>query len=63
MSVADNLSVATLPQRARHGFIRKTEQHAVGTMVEELSVKVSSLYQPANSSVEGTCRNWCLASG
>ena len=61
MSVADNLSVATLPQRARHGFIRKKlEQHAVGTMVEELSVKVSSLYQPANSLSGGNMQKLVL---
>ncbi|HCG63738.1 MAG TPA: sugar ABC transporter ATP-binding protein [Sphaerochaeta sp.] len=61
MSVAENLSVATLGNRSRYGIIQnRAEQQAVHEMVDELSVKVATVQQPANSLSGGNMQKLVL---
>lgn len=61
MSVATNLTVSTLKKRSRHGLIsRRTESKAVQDIVKELSIKISSIHQPANSLSGGNMQKLVL---
>ncbi len=60
-SVYENISAATLDKRKKMGFIKRNEeQAAVAKMVKELSVKISSEYQNAESLSGGNMQKLVL---
>ncbi|MCK9482213.1 MAG: sugar ABC transporter ATP-binding protein [Bacteroidia bacterium] len=61
MSASNNLSVATLTNRSKFGFIeKKNEYKSVKNIIKELSIKVSSFFQPANSLSGGNMQKLVL---